>query len=142
MSTTNNYTIQPYLFFNGRCEEAIAFYRQAIGAEVQMLMHFKDAPDQSMCPPGSENKVMHANLTVGDSVLLVSDGGQCSGQTTFSGFSLSLTPGNVADANRFFTALADGGKIQMPQAKTFFSPSFGMLTDRFGVSWTIYVRPQ
>jgi PhnB protein len=141
MSQTKNYTIQPYLIFNGRCEEAIEFYRQAVGAEVTMLLRFKEAPDQSMCPPGSENKVMHASLNVGDSVILASDGGQCTGQAAFSGFSLSLTVKDVADANRFFAALADGGKVQMPQAKTFFSPSFGMVIDRFGMSWMVYVRP-
>jgi PhnB protein len=106
-----------------------------------MLLYFKDAPDPAMCPPGSENKVMHASLSVGETVILGSDGGQCSGQTAFAGFSLSLTAKDVADANRFFAALADGGKIHMPQAKTFFSPSFGMVTDRFGVSWMVYVRP-
>ncbi len=141
MSTPQNYTVQPYLIFNGRCEEAIEFYRKAVGAEVTMLLRFKEAPDQNMCPPGSENKVMHASLSVGDSVVLASDGGQCTGQTVFSGFSLSLTAKDVADADRFFAALADGGKIQMPQGKTFFSPSFGMLTDRFGVAWMVYVRP-
>jgi PhnB protein len=141
MSQTKNYTIQPYLIFNGRCEEAIEFYRKAVGAEVVMLLRFKEAPDQSMCPPGSENKVMHASLNVGDSVILASDGGQCTGQTAFSGFSLSLTAKDVADANRFFAALVEGGKVQMPQAKTFFSPSFGIVVDRFGVSWMVYVRP-
>jgi PhnB protein len=141
MSQTKNYSIEPYLMFNGRCEEAVEFYRKALGAEVVMLLHFKDAPDKSMCPPGSENKVMHASLSVGESVILVSDGGQCTGQTTFSGFSLSLTAKDIAEANRFFSALAEGGKVQMPQAKTFFSPSFGMVMDRFGVSWMVYVRP-
>ncbi|MGC9942247.1 MAG: VOC family protein [Verrucomicrobiota bacterium] len=141
MSQTKNYTVQPYLIFNGRCEEAIEFYRKALGAEVAMLLHFKDAPDPAMRPPGSENKVMHASLSVGDAVILASDGGQCSGQTAFTGFSLSLTAKDVADANRFFTALSDGGKVQMPQAKTFFSPSFGIVIDRFGVSWMVYVRP-
>ena len=141
MSTTKNYSVQPYLVFNGRCEEAIEFYRKALGAEVQMVMHFKDAPDQSMCPPGSGNKVMHASLTIGESLVMATDG-HCTGQLGFSGFSLSLTVKNIPDANRFFAALSEGGQVQMPQAKTFFSPSFGIVVDRFGVSWMVYVAPQ
>jgi PhnB protein len=138
MTTNKNYSIQPYLIFNGRCEEAIEFYRKALGAEVTMLLRFKDAPDPSMCTPGSENKVMHANLQIGESVILASDG-RCTGQMSFAGFSLSLTLKNVADADRFFAALSDGGQVQMPLAKTFFSPRFGMVADRFGVSWMVYV---
>jgi PhnB protein len=139
MTTNKNYSIQPYLIFNGRCEEAIEFYRKALGAEVTMLLRFKDAPDPSMCTPGSENKVMHANLQIGESVILASDG-RCTGQMSFAGFSLSLTLKNVADADRFFAALSDGGQVQMPLAKTFFSPRFGMVADRFGVSWMVYVK--
>ncbi len=140
MTANKNYSVQPYLVFNGRCEEAIEFYRKALSAEVTMLLRFKDAPDPSMCPPGSENKVMHANISIGETVILASDG-RCTGQTGFSGFSLSLTVKSVADADRFFAALSDGGQVQMPQAKTFFSPSFGMVADRFGVSWMVYVTP-
>jgi PhnB protein len=140
MTTNKNYSIQPYLIFNGRCEDAIEFYRKALGAEVAMLLRFKDAPDPSMCTPGSENKVMHANLRIGETVILASDG-RCTGQMSFAGFSLSLTVKSVADANRFFAALSDGGQVQMPQAKTFFSPSFGMVADRFGISWMVYVTP-
>jgi PhnB protein len=135
-------TIQPYLFFDGRCEEAIEFYRTALGAEVQMLMRFKDNPDlqPGSTPPGGENKVMHARLRVGDSVVLVSDG-RCGGKPTFDGFSLSLTPKTGADAERLFAALADGGQVQMPLTRTFFATHFGMLADRFGVNWMIYVAP-
>jgi len=140
MTTNKNYSIQPYLIFNGRCEEAIEFYRKALGAEVTMLLRFKDAPDPSMCTPGSENKVMHANLQIGESVVLASDG-RCTGEMSFAGFSLSLTLKSAADADRFFAALSDGGQVQMPLAKTFFSPRFGMVADRFGVSWMVYVTP-
>jgi PhnB protein len=133
--------VQPYLFFDGRCEEAIEFYRSALGAEVEMLMRFKDSPDPpppGMVPPGGENKVMHAALRVGDAMVLASDG-RCSGQPSFQGFALSLTAANEAEANRLFAALAEGGQVQMPLAKTFFSPRFGMAADRFGVSWMVYV---
>jgi PhnB protein len=135
--------VQPYLMFNGRCEEAIEFYRRAIGAEVKMLMRFKDSPDQpppGALPPGAENKVMHARLQIGESTVLASDG-HCQGQPGFQGFSLSLTVSSEAEAERLFAALADGGQVQMPLTKTFFSASFGMLADRFGMSWMIYMAP-
>ncbi|HZP94342.1 MAG TPA: VOC family protein [Burkholderiales bacterium] len=132
---------EPYLFFEGRCEEALEFYKRALGAEVNMLLRYRDSPEPpppGRLPPGSENKVMHANLRIGDTTLLASDG-MCSGQPGFHGFSLSLTVPDVAAADRLFAALADGGQVQMPLAKTFFSPRFGMLTDRFGVGWMVYV---
>ncbi|MDH5329750.1 MAG: VOC family protein [Aquincola sp.] len=135
--------IEAYLFFNGRCEEAIEFYRKALGAEVQMLMRNKDAPEKpppGMLPPGTDDKVMHANLRVGSSVLMVSDG-RCNGQPEFRGFSLSLDAANEAEAERMFSALADGGTVQMPLAKTFWSPKFGMVADRFGVGWMVSVPP-
>jgi PhnB protein len=135
--------IQPYLFFDGRCDEAIAFYRDALGAEVKMLMRNKDSPDPSppgMLPPGSEDKVMHASLVIGGATIMASDG-LCAGRPSFQGFSLSLTVGSEADAERLFGALAAGGQVRMPLAKTFFSPRFGMVADRFGVSWMIYVAP-
>jgi PhnB protein len=128
--------IQPYLFYNGRCDEAIEFYRQALGAEVTMLMRYKESPEPTT--HGAPDKVMHASLRIGDSTVLVSDG-QCSGQTNFQGFALSLTVANDAEAERFFTALADGGRVQMPLGKTSFSPRFGMVVDRFGVMWIVYV---
>lgn len=130
--------IQPYLFFDGRCDEAIAFYQSALGAEVGMLMRFKDAPEPGMVSPGSEDKVMHASLRVGDTWMLASDG-RCTGQPNFQGFALSLTVLDAAEAERLFAALADGGEVRMPLAKTFFSPSFGMVADRFGVAWMVYV---
>jgi PhnB protein len=127
--------VQPYLFFDGRCEEAIEFYRSALGAEVTMLMRFKDNPDPvepGMVPPGAENKVMHASFRIGDTTVLASDG-RCLGRPSFQGFSLSLTVPDATEAERLFAALADGGQVQMPLAKTFFSARFGMVADRFGV---------
>lgn len=133
--------VQPYLFFDGRCEEAIEFYKGALSAEVAMLMRFKESPEPpppGMVPPGSEHKVMHACLRIGDTAVMASDG-RCQGHPSFSGFSLSLTARDEAHADRLFGALADGGEVQMPLAKTFFSPRFGMVADRFGVSWMIIV---
>jgi PhnB protein len=133
--------VQPYLNFNGRCEEALEFYRRALGAEVSALMRFKDSPDPSMVSPGSENKVMHSSFRVGEAVLLASDG-RCQGQTNFQGISLALTVRDEAEAQTRFGALSDGGQVQMPLTKTFFSPSFGMVADRFGVTWMVLVEPQ
>jgi len=133
--------VQPYLFFDGKCEEAVEFYRRALGAEVEMMMRFRDCPEPAqpgMVPPGFENKVMHAALRVGDTMVLASDG-RCLGQPEFRGFALSLTAANEAEADRLFAALADGGQVQMPLSKTFFSPRFGMVADRFGVVWMVYV---
>ncbi len=133
--------VQPYLFFDGKCEEAVEFYRRALGAEVEMMMRFRDCPEPAqpgMVPPGSENKVMHAALRIGDTMVLASDG-RCLGQPEFRGFALSLTAANEAEADRLFAALADGGQVQMPLSKTFFSPRFGMVADRFGVVWMVYV---
>ena len=133
--------VQPYLFFNGRCEEAIEFYRKTLGAEVAMLLRMKDSPEPAqpgMVPPGSENKIMHTTFRIGDTTLMASDG-RCEGQPNFQGFSLSVAVPNEAEANRVFAALADGGQVQMPLAKTFWSPRFGMVADRFGVSWMISV---
>jgi PhnB protein len=142
MSTTNDHhLIQPYLFFNGRCEEALEFYRRALGAEVTRLLRFKDSPEPhqpGMIPPGSENKVMHSTLRIGETQIMASDG-RCTGKPDFAGFALSLMVPNEAEADRRFAALADGGKVQMPLAKTFFSPRFGMVTDRFGVMWMVLV---
>ncbi|MBV9129501.1 MAG: VOC family protein [Verrucomicrobia bacterium] len=130
--------VQPYLFFDGRCEQAIEFYRSALGAEVTMLMRFKDSPDPQMHPAGAENKVMHASLRIGDTTVMASDG-RCEGKLSFQGFSLSLTVPKEAEADRLFGLLGEGGQVQMPLAKTFFSPRFGMVADRFGVSWMIIV---
>ena len=134
--------VQPYLFFDGRCEEAIDFYRKAIGAEVGMLMRWKDNPDgcpEGAIPPGNENKVMHAALRVGEATVLASDG-RCAGNPTFQGFGLSLDAASDAEAKRLFAALAEGGQVQMPLDKTFFASSFGMVADKFGVLWMV-IKP-
>jgi PhnB protein len=133
--------VLPYLQFDGRCEEAIEFYKTAIGATVEQLMRFKDAPDQSMMSPGSENKVMHACLSIGDSKVMASDG-YCQGKPSFQGFALTLMTPSVADAERLFKALEAGGAVRLPLTETFFSPRFGMLADRFGVSWMILATPE
>ncbi len=133
--------VQPYLFFDGRCEEAVEFYRRALGAELVMLMRFRDGPepaDLAMVPPGAADKVMHAAMRIGETMVLASDG-RCLGQPEFSGFSLSLTAADEAEADRLFAALGEGGQVQMALSTTFFSPRFGMVDDRFGVSWMVYV---
>ena len=135
--------VQPYLFFDGRCEEAVEFYRRALGAEVTMLMRFKDSPDPhapGMVPPGAGDKVMHVSFRIGETTVLASDG-RCEGRPSFQGFALSLTVPSDAEAERLFAALADGGQVQMSLTKTFFASRFGMVADRFGVSWMIYVAP-
>src|SRR5688572_15842982 len=144
MSTkTDNRIVQTYLSFHGRCEEALEFYRKAIGAEVEMLMRFKDNPDPmppGMLAPGYENKVMHTSFRVGQSVIMASDG--CGTEKAgFEGFSLSLSVKTEAEADRYFTALEQGGKVTMPLGKTFWSPRFGMLEDRFGICWMIMTLP-
>jgi PhnB protein len=132
--------IQPYLFMEGRAEEAIEFWRKAIGAEVQMLMRYKDCPEKDKMPVQQpDEKVMHASLRVGDSIILVSDGG-CSGQANPQGFGLCLGAREEAEAQRLFSALSEGGKVQMPLGKTFFSPAFGMVADKFGILWMVIVE--
>jgi PhnB protein len=125
---------------DGRAEEAIEFYKKALGATVTMLMRFKESPDQAMCAPGAENKVMHAYMTIGETGVMLSDG-RNTGQPKFEGFALSISTKTEAEADKLFNALADGGKVTMPQSKTFFSPRFGMLADKFGVNWMILVAP-
>jgi len=135
--------IQPYLFFDGRCEEAIAFYQATLGAEVLMLMRNQDSPEPhppGLLPAGSGQKVMHASLRVGESTLMVSDG-RCGGAPVFQGFSLSVSVPDAAAAERVFKALADGGQVQMPLGATFFSPCFGMVADRFGMGWMVNAAP-
>lgn len=132
--------IQPYLMFGGRCEEALEFYRTALGAQIDMLMRYKDSPEPpppDMLPSGFENKVMHASFRIGDNILMASDG--CEEGQHFNGFSLSIAVATEAEADRFFAALSDGGQVQMPLEKTFWSPRFGMLTDRFSISWMVNV---
>ena len=136
--------IQPYLYFDGRCEEAINFYRKALGAEVTFLMRMKESPDPAppgMLPAGWEDKVMHAELRVGETTLLFSDGHR-QGQPRFEGFSLTLTADDDAQAERWFAALAEGGNVTQPLVTTFFSSRFGMLTDHIGAPWTIIVASE
>ncbi len=133
--------IQPYLFFEGRAEEAAGFYQKVFGAELEMLMRYKDSPDpcpEGMIPPGAEGKVMHMSLKIGDAIVLGSDG-HCSGKPDFQGFALTYVAKDPADADRVFAALSEGGAVRMPLGKTFFSPRFGMVADRFGVLWNVIV---
>ena len=135
--------VEAYLFFSGDCEKAVEFYKRALSAEVEMLMRYKESPEPAppgMVPPGSEDKVMHTSFRVGDTVVMASDG-MCQGKPNFQGFSLSLSPKTEAEADKLFNALSDGGQVQMPLTKTFFSPRFGMVADRFGVSWMVVVAP-
>ena len=133
--------VQSYLFFDGRCEEAIEFYKKTLGAEVGMLMRWKDSPDQSMCSPCNEDKVMHASLKIGETRVMASDG-RNTGNPKFDGFALSVDAKDEADADRLFNGLSTGGKVVMPLGKTFFSPRFGMAQDKFGVNWMVIVEPK
>ncbi len=133
--------VQPYLFFGGRCEEALEFYRTALGAEVVMLMRYNQSPESvpsDKLPPGFETKVMHASFSIGANTLMASDG--CEEGAKFEGFSLSVSLTTEAEADRAFASLADGGNVTMPLMKTFWSPRFGMVTDRFGIGWMISVE--
>ncbi len=130
--------VQPYLFFDGRAEEAIGFYQKTLGAKLEMLMRFKENPEKGYNPPGSDEKVMHASFRVGDTAIMASDGG-CSGKAAFSGFSLSVDAKTPEDAGRMFKALGEGGSVQMPLGPTFFADAFGVVADRFGVSWMVIV---
>ncbi len=137
MSNSSTF-IQPYLFFGGHCEEALEFYRVVLGAETEIVMRFKDSPEphpEGMVPPGFENKILHATFRVGESTVMASDG--CGSSPGFAGFSLSLTLPDAEEAGRVFAALSEGGQVNMPLAKTFWSPLFGMVADRFGANWMI-----
>ena len=133
---------QIYLFFDGRTEEALDFYKKTLGVEVEMLMRYKDAPPEAKegCTPGTENKVMHSSFKLGDQRVMASDG-YAKGNPEFKGFCLSLAVKTEAEADTLFGALGDGGKVEMPLGKTFFSPKFGMVQDKFGVGWMVLVSP-
>ena len=133
--------IQPYLFFDGRCDEALEFYRKAVGAQIEMRMQYKDAPDQSMIKPETKDKVMHACFKIGDTTVMASDG-HCAGKPNFQGFALSLSVNNSAEAGKVFSALGQGGNVTMPLGETFFAKSFGMVSDRFGVNWMVMAEPK
>src|SRR5262245_35144538 len=141
---SNNQIIQPYLFFNGNCEQAVEFYRTALGAQVDFMMRYKESPEPpppGMVPPGFENKIMHTSFRIGETTVMASDG--CSAdKPSFEGFSLSLSVANEKDADRAFAALSKGGQVKMPLTKTFWSPRFGMVQDRFGVGWMVSVPGQ
>jgi PhnB protein len=135
----NRMKVEVYLNFDGRCEEAIDFYVRAVGAKVQMLMRYSDSPEPpppGMMPAGTGHKVMHCSFTIGETTVMASDG-YCKGEATYKGFSLSIAAADGAEAKQVFDALAEGGRIDMPLGKTFWSPSFGMLVDRFGVCWMV-----
>lgn len=134
--------VQPYLFFDGKCEEAIQFYQRALGAQINLQLRFKDSPEPPPpgCVPPAPDKIMHAQIQIGGTVIMLSDA-RCTGQPKFEGFALSLTVQTEADADSAFKALAEGGHVQMPLAKTFFSAKFGMVADRFGVMWMVLVQP-
>ena len=131
---------QIYLFFDGRTDEALEFYKKTLGAEVEMLMRYKDAPPEAKegCAPGSENKIMHSSFRLGDQRVMASDG-RNEGKPNFQGFALSLAAKDDVEADKLFAALGEGGQVQMPLMKTFFSPKFGMVQDKFGVGWMILV---
>jgi PhnB protein len=141
MSTSSQ--LHPYLFFGGNCAEALEFYRTALGAQIDVIMRYNEAPDPpppGMLPPGYEDKVMHASFRVGPNLIMASDG--CGETGTFNGFMLSLAVTTEAEADRLFGALEQGGKVEMPLGKTFWSPRFGMLRDRFGLGWMINLVPE
>jgi len=131
--------VQPYLFFDGRCEEAAEFYRSALGAEISALLRFKESPDQSMVTPGTAEKIMHGEMRIGKTTIMLSDG-QCGGNPGFQGFALSITVDDPAECDRLFNPLAETGKVQMPLMETFFAKRFGMVFDKFGVLWMI-IKP-
>ncbi|MEO5721001.1 MAG: VOC family protein [Chthoniobacterales bacterium] len=134
---TSKALVQPYLFFGGRCEEAIEFYRTALGAEVEMMMRFKESPEpQEGLPDCFEEKIMHASVRIGETTMMASDG-RCEGEAEFAGFSLSIALSDEVEAERVFAALSEGGLVTMPLAKVFWSPMFGMVTDKFGVGWMV-----
>ena len=133
--------VEPYLFFEGRTEEALEFYRQKLGAKVEAVLRYKENPEPKYNPPNSENKVMHALFSIGDTKVMASDG-NCTGKPSFQGFALTINAKDAAEAKQRFDALADGGQVQMPLAETFFAKSFGMVADRFGMGWMIIAGPK
>jgi PhnB protein len=141
MAVQQTVTVQPYLFFDGKCEEALEFYKGAIGAKVDMMMRFKEAPDQSQMQPNTGEKVMHAAFHVGTTQVLASDG-HCAGKPSFQGFGLALNAKNDAEAEKLFTAVGKGGQVLQPLTKTFFASKFGMVADKFGIMWMVMAEEQ
>jgi len=128
--------VQPYISFEGRAQEAIDFYKTALGAEVEVVMQFKDAPPDMQANMPNKDKVMHSAFKVGDTTIMATDG-QCSGKSEFSGITLTIQANSDAEAEKLFNALAQGGKVNMPMSETFFATRFGMVADKFGVSWMV-----
>jgi PhnB protein len=133
--------VEPYLFFEGRTEEALEFYKQKLGAKIEAVMRYKDNPEPQYNPPNSANKVMHALFRIGDTKVMASDG-NCAGKASFQGFALTINAENPVEAKQRFDALAEGGQVQMPLNETFFAKSFGMVADRFGMSWMVIAGPK
>jgi PhnB protein len=133
--------IEPYLFFEGRTEEALEFYKSKLGAKVEFMMRYKDNPDPQYNPPNSGEKVMHSCFRIGDTQVMASDG-NCTGKPSFQGFSLTFNAADEADAKRRFNALAEGGQVNLPLSETFFAKSFGMVADRFGLNWMVMAGPK
>ena len=133
--------VTPYLFLDGRCEEAIDFYKKHLGAEVGMMMRFKEAPADQTCSPSHENKIMHACITINGTQMMMSDG-RVENKPEFKGFALSLDAKDPADGDRMFDALSQGGQVQMPLMESFFAKRFGMVADKFGVGWMIIAGPK
>jgi PhnB protein len=143
-STKDTRVVQAYLFFNGRCDEALEFYQKALDAKIEFVTRFKESPEPikpGMIPSGFENKIMHATFRIGETALMASDG-RCAEKANFEGFALTVGVQTEAEADRVFNALADGGKVQMPLTKTFYSPRFGMVADRFGMLWMVIVETE
>ena len=136
MTVQQTETVQPYIFFDGKCEEALEFYKGAIDAKVDMMMRFKEAPDQSQMQPNTGEKVMHAAFHVGSTQVLASDG-HCAGKPSFQGFGLALNAQNDAEAEKLFTAVGKGGQVLQPLTTTFFASKFGMVADKFGIMWMV-----
>ena len=133
--------VQAYITFGGRCEEALEFYKKSIGAEVTGLLRWKDSPDKDMKgPPGCEEKIMNASFRIGETELMADDGMGNETKAEFKGMALVIEVADDAEAKRVFTALGEGGNVTMPLAKTFWSSSFGMMTDKFGVPWMVNVE--
>ena len=133
--------VEPYLFFEGRTEEALQFYEQKLGAKIEALMRYQENPEPKYNPPNSANKVMHALFSIGDTKVMASDG-NCTGKPSFQGFALTINAKDAAEAKQRFDALAEGGQVQMPLAETFFAKSFGMVADRFGMGWMVIAGPK
>jgi PhnB protein len=133
--------IEPYLFFEGRTEEALEFYRSRLGAKIEAVIRYKENPEPKYNPPNSDNKVMHALFRIGDSKVMASDG-NCTGKPSFQGFSLTFNAKDEADARQRFNALAEGGQVNLPLSETFFAKSFGMVADRFGLNWMVMAGPK